>query len=59
MATREQLLAMAPKRENFETDEDFLEAKAGWQHRAGPILRMTQHLSKEKARHSSSATSAV
>ena len=36
---RARLLKLAPKREDFPDEESYLEAKAGFQHQVGPLLR--------------------
>jgi hypothetical protein len=36
---RKELLAQAPKRQDFPDEESYEEAKAGYRHRVGPLLR--------------------
>jgi len=40
----EKLLAQAPKREEFQSEEEFQEATVGFRHRAGPIISIYQSL---------------
>jgi hypothetical protein len=38
------LLALAPKREMFQTEEEYQEANDGFKHRAGPVIRTLRSL---------------
>lgn len=38
----DELLALEPKRETFQDEEDYQEALAGFKHRAGPLIRSLQ-----------------
>jgi hypothetical protein len=37
-----------PQRKDFETDEEFLEAKSSWQHFVGPVIRMAKLVERSK-----------
>jgi len=37
----EWLKSISPKREDYDTEEAYLEAKSGFTHRFGPLLRNT------------------
>lgn len=43
-AQLEKLLAQAPRRESFATEEAFEEASLGYRHRAGPSIRTLRSL---------------
>lgn len=48
----DQLLAQAPRRENFLTEEAYQEANSGFQHRAGPSIRTLRSLVSQRSQKS-------
>jgi hypothetical protein len=37
-----------PQRKDFETEEEYLEARGGWRARVGPLIRMAKLVERSK-----------